>query len=69
VILVGGGSVLVDVTKTLQGASAVMKPEHFEVCDVKWDFWFVRTRLRIMGGRSPVKMIGQLDFSLVKIYF
>ena len=44
-ILVGGGSVLVDVTKTLQGASAVMKPEHFEVCDVKWDFWFVRTRL------------------------
>ncbi|CAB3981430.1 Hydantoin utilization A [Paramuricea clavata] len=33
VILVGGGSVLVDVTKSLQGASAVMKPEHFEVAN------------------------------------
>jgi hypothetical protein len=31
VILVGGGSVLVDVSKTLSGASTVVKPEHFEV--------------------------------------
>lgn len=31
VILVGGGVALVDVTKSLQGASFMTKPEHFEV--------------------------------------
>ena len=35
-ILVGGGSVLVDVAKSLQGASAVIKPEHFEVA-ILWN--------------------------------
>ena len=34
-ILVGGGSVLVDVTKSLLGASVVVKPEHFEVYAVE----------------------------------
>ncbi|XP_028393299.1 uncharacterized protein LOC114517702 [Dendronephthya gigantea] len=33
VILVGGGSVLVDVSKSLEGSSTVAKPQHFEVAN------------------------------------